>query len=274
MLYVNVMRAGLLFILILLAQSALGNVIILSMDPTPDPQAWNAQIGRLNRWVAPAMARMVETPAACADLQTERSRLIRDDTDVSGTADVGFGKSRWPQIVKAVAWTRKLAKSPPPVQAGALMPRLKAVFADEGVPPELAWIAEVESTFNPRATSRTGARGLFQFTPATAERFGLLVDGTDSRAIPEESARAAARYLAFLYQRFGDWMLAVAGYNAGEGCVARLLERHHATSFYEIVEYLPEETQVYVPKVAATLALRENIRLGALPSPTISPTWN
>ena len=274
MISTNVMRAGFLFILILLAQHALGNVIAVPLGSTPDDPAWNAQLGCPSPWVAPAMAQTIADVASCAGLRTERSRLVRVDTDVTGPADVGFGKSRWPQIVKAVAWTRKLAQSPPPVQAGALMPRLKAVFADEGVPPALAWIAEVESTFNPRATSRTGARGLFQFTTATAERFGLMDDGTDSRALPEESARAAARYLAFLYQRFGDWMLAVAGYNAGEGCVARLLERHHATTFYEIAEYLPEETQVYVPKVAATLALRENIRLGALPSPTVSPTLN
>lgn len=187
--------------------------------------------------------------------------------------DTAFASIRWPCIVKAMAWVRLTAATPRPTRADALIPRLKAVFASEGVPPELAWIAEVESRFDPDATSRSGARGLFQFMPATAEQFGLITESGDLRSEPELSARAAAQYLSQLYARFKSWPLALAAYNAGEGRVGRLLKQHHADSFDEIAIHLPPETQEYVPKIMATLALRENTSLNALPSP-VSPTWN
>jgi membrane-bound lytic murein transglycosylase D len=68
--------------------------------------------------------------------------------------------------------------------------------------------------------------------------------------------------------------LALAGYNAGEGCVGRLLKKYGATTFDEIAPYLPEQTQSYVPRVMATVALRENVWLSALPSPALTPTVN
>lgn len=187
-----------------------------------------------------------------------------------------FSAIRWPCIQKAISWAKATASAPQPTQAETLIPKLKAAFAQEGVPAELAWIAEVESGFDPNAISRSGARGLYQFMPATAEEFGLISEAGDQRAVPELSARAAARYLARLYSRFKDWPLALAAYNAGEGRVGRLLKKHQAGSFAEIAAFLPPETQVYLPKIMTTLALRENTRLGALPSPSpaINPTLN
>jgi hypothetical protein len=188
--------------------------------------------------------------------------------------DADLGRRRWPQIIKAIQWARESARDDAPERARNIMPQLKAIFASEGVPAELAWIAEVESRFDPGAVSASGARGLFQFMPVTAERFGLKTEPADERSIPEKSARAAAQYLAVLYRRFGSWHLALAGYNAGEGCVGRLLRKYRATTFDEIAPYLPEQTQCYVPRVMATVALRENIWLSALPSPTVNPTAN
>lgn len=187
-----------------------------------------------------------------------------------------FSAIRWPCILKAISWAKAAASSPKPQQAEALIPKLKAAFAQEGVPAELAWIAEVESRFDPNAISRSGARGLYQFMPATAEELGLISEEGDQRNEPELAARAAARYLAKLYGRFKDWPLTLAAYNAGEGRVGRLLEKHRAGSFAEIAAYLPPETQVYIPKIMTTLALRENTRLSALPSPSpaINPTLN
>jgi membrane-bound lytic murein transglycosylase D len=188
--------------------------------------------------------------------------------------DASFGSRRMPSILKATTWMKKMASSTPPASAEALMPQLKAIFASEGVPPELVWIAEVESHFNPSAVSRAGACGLFQFMPTTAERFGLISPAGDQRAEPELSARAAARYLSLLYKRFQNWPLALAAYNAGEGRVGRLLKKHNAASFDEIAAHLPPETQEYVPKIMTTLVLRENTRLSALPSADLSPTLN
>lgn len=181
--------------------------------------------------------------------------------------DAAFRKHRWPSIVAGSLWTRRqtAGKLPPP--AAALIPVLKKAFAAEGLPQELVWVAEVESTLKTNALSATGALGLFQFKPLTARHFGLMPAPDDFRTEPEKSAKAAAQYLSRLYAQFGDWRLAVAAYNAGEGCVRRQLARNKAVLYEQIAADLPPQTQVYVIKVMATLALRENTRLSALPAP-------
>ena len=186
--------------------------------------------------------------------------------------DEAFSRLRWPCIIRGMLWAQRQGRSSPPLPAEQLIPVLKEAFAAAGLPPELAWVAEVESTLNPQATSKSGARGLFQFKPDTARRFDLLTDQGDHRAKPEESARAAARYLAQLHSRFGDWTLAIAAYNAGEGCVSRLLKARQASLYEEIADGLPDQTQVYVIKVTAILALREGVRPGALPPPRLTPS--
>lgn len=164
-------------------------------------------------------------------------------------------------------WKKRLAGRPAPVKATTLMPGLKAAFANEGIPPELAWIAEVESSFNPNARSPVGAKGLFQLMPATAESLGLSIFLPDERTHPDKSAQAAARYLRKLHTRFADWPLAIAAYNAGEGRVGRALGSRGAKTFAAISADLPSETQLYVPKVLATVALREGVSPHQLPAP-------
>jgi membrane-bound lytic murein transglycosylase D len=164
-------------------------------------------------------------------------------------------------------WDERLAGRDAPARAAALLPRLKQIFAAEGVPAELVWLAEVESTFNPSARSPVGAVGLFQFMPATAESFGLTTSPVDQRLDPELNAQAAARYLRQLYGRFQSWPLALAAYNAGQGRVNRLLREHQASTFDGISAHLPTETQMYVPKVMATIARREGVDPDRLPAP-------
>lgn len=154
-------------------------------------------------------------------------------------------------------WEQKLAGRPAPARAAALAPRLKEIFRAEGMPPELIWLAEVESSFNPEARSPVGAAGLFQFMPATAQRFGLSLKPKDERLVPEKSARAAAQYLRYLHGLFHSWPLALAAYNAGEGRVGKLLKTAPARTFEAIQDRLPTETQMYVPKIQATIKLRE-----------------
>ena len=145
------------------------------------------------------------------------------------------------------------------------VPRLKQIFADEKLPPQLVWVAEVESSFNPAARSPAGAAGLFQLMPATARALNLALRPRDERLQMEKSARAAARHLRHLGEHFGDWRLALAAYNAGENRVDQLLKQSKMRTFDAIAARLPVETQMYVPKVEATLRKREGLTLADLP---------
>jgi membrane-bound lytic murein transglycosylase D len=165
-------------------------------------------------------------------------------------------------------WIKQLAQRPWPPSAKPYVSRLKPIFAAQKVPPELVWIAEVESGFDPRARSPVGAAGLFQLMPATAKRYGLHRWPFDQRYQPDESAAAAAHYLHDLHNRFKDWRLALAAYNSGEGTVDRLLQNRKAHSFDAIAPHLPAETQMYVPKIEATLFRREGLKLSQLHPPT------
>jgi membrane-bound lytic murein transglycosylase D len=156
-------------------------------------------------------------------------------------------------------WRERLRGRAAPANAAALMPVLQAGFSAEGVPPELAWMAEVESSLNANARSPSGAKGLFQLMPETAKGLGLSTWLPDDRTDPAKSARAAAQLLKNLHARFGDWPLALAAYNAGEGRVGRALAAKQATTFAEISPSLSVETRLYVPKIYATIALRTGV---------------
>lgn len=171
-------------------------------------------------------------------------------------------------------WLEKMASRPMPEKAKRYMPVFKKAFREKGVPAELAWLSEVESSLNLHARSPVGAYGPFQFMPPTAERFGLKVGSPDERADPRKSATAAATYLSILYKQFQSWPLAIAAYNAGEGRVGRTLEAAKATTFEEIALKLPAETRMYVPKVLATVSARESIDASQLPGLALLPREN
>lgn len=164
-------------------------------------------------------------------------------------------------------WVERVRERPRPARADEFLPDLKKIFADEGLPAGLAWIAETESMFNPRAKSPAGAFGLYQLMPVTAKAQGLSLFPFDERADPEKSARAAATLLRRLHGMFDSWPLALAAYNAGEGRVRNTLKKSGATTFAGIADALPTETRLYVPKVLATLAVREGVDPVALPAP-------
>ena len=164
-------------------------------------------------------------------------------------------------------WLKKLRGRLKPDEAATLIPILKHAFTEEGVPPEWAWLAEVESSLHAQARSPVGAAGLFQLMPATAQRFGLSLVPQDERLAPAPSAHAAAKYLRALHGRFGAWPLVLAAYNAGEGRVSRALQKKNATTFEQIADDLAVETQMYVPKVCATVKLREGVEAADLPPP-------
>jgi membrane-bound lytic murein transglycosylase D len=161
-------------------------------------------------------------------------------------------------------WVAREKARPVPARAASLIPVLRAAFTAEGTPPELAWLAEAESTLNPTARSPAGAQGLFQLMPATAHALGLSTFLPDDRSDPDKSAHAAARLLRSLFVKFGSWPLALAAYNAGEGRVSRLLASGGAADFRGISSALPVETRMYVPKVYALVYVRTGASLDAL----------
>src|SRR5262245_34950034 len=134
---------------------------------------------------------------------------------------------------------------------------LTRILIEERLPVEVLSVALVESGFNPLALSPKGARGIWQLMPDTARRYGLTVaPGADQRTHHEHATRAAAHYLQDLYRVFGDWELALAAYNTGEGRVQRAIERAGVRDFNELSrrKLLPLETRNYVPTVLAAWA--------------------
>ena len=190
----------------------------------------------------------------------EVSQKLRDEVRPKGT-----NTTRLPPpspLTERNVWQKTIAPRPVPPAAAKHLARLKHIFREERVPPELVWIAEVESSFDARARSPAGAAGLFQLMPVTARDLDLSVGFfRDDRLDPEKSARATARYLRRLHGRFNDWRLTFAAYNAGETRVAGLLKQEKARTFDEIAGRLPLETQMYVPKVEATIRKREAVAL-------------
>jgi hypothetical protein len=162
---------------------------------------------------------------------------------------------------------QRLSAEDLPPGAQTYVSRLKPIFVAEGAPAEFVWLAEVESGFDTVARSPSGAVGLFQLMPDTAMSLGLTLAPWDQRLQPEKNARAAARYLRYLHEVFGDWRLAVAAYNGGEGLVSRLLEKRATRSYDKIATGLPAETQAYVPKVEAVILRREGVTLQDLKLP-------
>lgn len=121
------------------------------------------------------------------------------------------------------------------------------------LPLELKYLPIIESALNPQATSRVGAAGLWQFMIMTAKQYGLEVTSlVDERRDPIKSSYAAAQYLKDLYDIYGDWTLVIASYNCGPGNVNKAIKRAGGEKdYWRICNYLPKETQGYVPAFIA-----------------------
>lgn len=144
-------------------------------------------------------------------------------------------------------------------RSGRFMTMARKIFKEEGVPQDIAWLGQVESAWSPVARSWAAAVGLWQFIPGTGARYGLKQDFyVDERSSFEKATRASARYLKWLAQRYdGNWELAMAAYNSGEGRVDGAIARSGYADFWEIYSrgLIPNETRNYVPNILATILI-------------------
>jgi membrane-bound lytic murein transglycosylase D len=233
-----------------------------------------AQLKDAANAILPLLDAHEETQPYAAWLRTQLDYLDAADELKSATPqpkpEPGKPRKRPPNPsyrIEHEMWIRRVNARPWPKGAAGVVPQMKAVFAAEHVPLELVWLAEVESGFDTRALSPAGASGPFQLMPATAKRYGLSLWPWDERRQVQPSAAAAAKCLRALYAQFRDWRLAVAAYNCGGAQVQKLLDRSDARDYESIATRLPAETQMYVPRVEATILHREGVELEKLKAP-------
>jgi membrane-bound lytic murein transglycosylase D len=205
-----------------------------------------------------------EPPASSEDvsLSPEEKKALESDVGLHFELDVRETKEMQ-QYFKYYThrhrktFARWLKRSEP------YLPYIKDVLSEYGLPDELIFLPFAESGFNPWAYSRAGAAGLWQFIPATGRRYGLEVNWwIDERRNPYKATEAAAKYLKKLYNDFGDWYLALAAYNAGEGRVSWALRKSGYDNYFDLTSssrYLHRETRLYVPKLMAILKIVKNL---------------
>lgn len=163
------------------------------------------------------------------------------------------------QIIKTYLKRRKPAFSNLMEKARYYFPMFEEQLDKYDIPLEMKYLAIVESALKPRARSRVGATGLWQFMYQTGKQFNLNVSSyVDERSDPFRATEAACKYLSSLYKIFGDWDLALAAYNSGPGNVNKAIRRSGGSkNYWNIRHNLPRETAGYVPAFYATLYIFE-----------------
>lgn len=148
-------------------------------------------------------------------------------------------------------------------RSGKWFGMMKQIAKEEGIPEEIVYLSMIESALNPNAVSKANAVGLWQFMRATGKDYALNENDSywiDERRDPVKSTRAAMRYLKDLYAEFGNWQIALAAYNCGQGRVRGVIRRSgkENPTFWDIRERLPKETRYYVPQYIATATIAMN----------------
>ncbi len=146
-------------------------------------------------------------------------------------------------------------------RSGRYLPMMRQQLAEAGLPQDLVYLSMIESGFKPTAFSTARAAGLWQFMGPTASRFGLQVNAyVDERRDPLLSTQAAIQYLSELYSQFGNWYVAVAAYNAGEGRIGCGLQKFNCDNFWDLAkeDYLALETKRYVPQLIAAIIIAKS----------------
>ncbi|MBF4473137.1 LysM peptidoglycan-binding domain-containing protein [Flavobacterium sp. HJJ] len=162
-------------------------------------------------------------------------------------------------LIKSFLKNRKKAFANQMAVAQYYFPIFEEALAKQNVPLEIKYLAVVESALNPKAVSRVGATGLWQFMYNTGKQYNLNIDSyIDERSDPLKASAAAAQYMTNMFAIFNDWDLVLASYNSGPGNVTKAIRRSGGQqNFWNIKKHLPQETQGYVPAFLATMYIYE-----------------
>lgn len=147
-------------------------------------------------------------------------------------------------------------------RSGRYADTIRRTLRKKGLPEDLAWLAMIESGYDPVIHSRAGAAGLWQFMPETGKQYGLQQDRfMDQRYSPRAATEAACDYLGDLHRRFGSWELAMAAYDMGHGGLMSVVKRYNTNDYWALSQLegsLPWETTLYVPKILAVAVAMKN----------------
>ncbi|WP_456315206.1 LysM peptidoglycan-binding domain-containing protein [Pseudomonas shirazensis] len=162
-------------------------------------------------------------------------------------------------IIKSFLKNRKKSFSRLMALSEYYFPIFEDAFAKQNVPLEIKYLAVVESALNPKAVSKMGATGIWQFMYGTGKQYDLKIDSyIDERSDPMKATAACSEYMTKMFKIFGDWELVLASYNSGPGNVTKAIRRSGGkTKYWDIRNHLPKETQGYVPAFLATMYLFE-----------------
>lgn len=192
------------------------------------------------------------------ELPTEllKKRLMEMDSKSPFNIEYNQGLEN---IIKSFLKNRKKAFERLMAISEYYFPLFEDALSKQNVPLEIKYLAVVESALNPKAVSRVGATGLWQFMYQTGKQYNLNIDSyVDDRSDPLKASAAATQYMTNMYKIFGDWDLVLASYNSGPGNVAKAIRRSGGQqNFWNIRKYLPQETQGYVPAFLATMYIYE-----------------
>jgi membrane-bound lytic murein transglycosylase D len=188
------------------------------------------------------------------ELLKQRLKLMDEKSPFNIEYNVGLEN-----VIKSFLKNRKRAFERIMGLSQFYFPVYEEQLAKNNIPLEIKYLSIVESALNPKAVSRVGATGLWQFMYQTGKQYGLKIDSyVDERSDPLKASQAASQYMMNMYKMFGDWDLVLASYNSGPGNVAKAIRRSGGRqNFWNIKKYLPKETQGYLPAFLATMYIFE-----------------
>jgi membrane-bound lytic murein transglycosylase D len=192
------------------------------------------------------------------DLDTELLKKRLHKLDVQSPFDINYNPAL-ENVIKSFLKNRARSFERQMAIAEYYFPLFEEKLSKYNLPLEIKYLAIVESALQPKAKSKVGAGGLWQFMPATGKQYNLdITTYVDERHDPIKSTEAACHYMMNMYEIFGDWSLVLASYNCGPGNVSKAIRRSGGkTDYWEIRRYLPQETANYLPAFLATMYIYE-----------------